>query len=101
MGLPALPVHNESASVANLARTVLSCVDPTQETTRVQTASLVLLLKTLIEMADPRPSLDVGQVAERSVRQHIAQIETAVRDHQEDQYQAEGGDKPKPRRAWG
>jgi hypothetical protein len=99
-GSALLPVHNENASVANLARTVLSCVDPARETTSVRTASLVLLLRTLIEMADPRPSQELAQVADKSVRQFIAQVNTAERDRDDDQYQARGGEKP-ARKAWG
>jgi hypothetical protein len=93
-----VPIHNELASIANLARTVLSCVDRRQETTPVRTESLVLLLTTLIDMADPKKAGEVAVAADKSVRQFIAQITTAERDRDDDQHQARGGEKPGPRK---
>jgi hypothetical protein len=96
---PALPVHNQTASVANLARMVLGSIDRKREVSTVQTASLVLMLETLIELAEPRAEA-VREAQVRSVRQLVAQVETAVRDRDDDQRQ-ERGEKSPSRRVWG
>jgi hypothetical protein len=94
----ALPIHNEDASLANLARTVLSCVDRTRETSSVHSASLALLLETLIDRLTPRQKI-VEEAAEKTVRQFIASIQTEVQKRDDDNYQAKGGEKP-ARKAW-
>jgi hypothetical protein len=95
-----LSVHNEIASIANLARTVLSCVDPRQEKTPVQTATLVLICETLIDLAEPQIETR-KESQDRTVRQLVAPVETAIQQREEDDHQAKGGEPPKPRRAWG
>ena len=99
MSLAPLPVHNLNGSLASLARTVLSSVDRRRLETPVQTESLVLLLTKFIELAEPKQSEDVGTKADKSVRQLLAQVETAIKDRDEDAYQAKGGESPK-RKAW-
>ena len=97
---PPLPVHNTTASITNLARSVLTAVDARSEKTQVQTATLVLLLNALVDMAEPRVVAQARETQERSVRQLVAQVETAVKERDEDQQQAAGGTEPR-RRAWG
>lgn len=94
-----LPVHNEIASLANLARNVLSCVDLRREITPVQTATLVLICHTLIDLAEPQIEVR-RETQDRTVRQLVAPVETAIRHREEDEHQAKGGEPP-PRRAWG
>ena len=93
-----LPVHNTTATAANLARSVLTTIDRSRIETPVATATLVLLLETLVEMAEPQRE-KVAENQARTVRQMAAQIETAARERDEDRHQAQGGEKP--RRAWG
>jgi hypothetical protein len=94
-----LPVHNTTATTANLARMVLGTVDLTRETTTVQTATLLLLLEHLIDLAEPRRE-ESAENRNRTVRQLVAQVETAARDRDDDQRQASGAEPP-PRRTWG
>lgn len=49
-------MHDHLASKVALARTILSSVDRSSEETTVRTASLCLLLDTLIELAAQEPS---------------------------------------------
>ena len=46
-------IHNQTASVVSLARTVLQGVDSHAVETKVSTATLKLLLETLIELGAP------------------------------------------------
>jgi len=95
-----VPLHNESASLANLARTVLSGVTRSQLTTPVQTETLVLLLNRLIDLLEPRQAGELAQVADKSVRQLVASVETAIRNRDEDEWQARGGDKAPVHKGW-
>jgi hypothetical protein len=59
-----------------------------------------LLLDTLVELAEPKVAETQRQEQDRSVRQLVAQVETAVKERDEDEQQASGGQEPR-RRAWG
>ena len=54
-------IHDQTASTLALARVVLSGLDRTQENSLVRTASLALLLDTLIELGSTNPN---GRVSE-------------------------------------
>ena len=99
-----LPVHtsthNAMASTANLARSILVSLDQRRLTTEVNTATLALLLGTLLDLAEPRAAAEAAEAAQRTVRSLVAQVTTAERDRDEDLHQERGGDPP-PRRAWG
>jgi len=95
-----VPLHNEAASLANLARTVLSSVDRRRLETPVQTETLVLLLNRLIDLLEPRQAGELAQVADKSVRQLVASVETAIRNRDEDEWQARGGDKAPVHKGW-
>lgn len=95
-----LPVHDVTASAANLARSILSSLDRRRLNSEVPTATLVLLLETLVEMATPRATADRAEGLQRTVRSLVSQVTTAERDRDEDQRQERGGE-PSPRRAWG
>ena len=49
-----LPVHDKAASTANLARMLREGLDLRSDTTSVRTATLKLLLDTLIAFSEPR-----------------------------------------------
>lgn len=95
-----VPLHNEAASLANLARTVLSSVNRRQLETPVQTETLVLLLNRLIDLLEPKQSGELAQVADRSVRQLVASVDTAIRNRDEDAWQARGGEKQPVHKGW-
>ena len=54
-------IHDQTASTLALARVVLSGLNRTQENSLVRTASLALLLDTLIELGSTNPN---GRVSE-------------------------------------
>ena len=62
-------VHNQTASMANLARAQLQALDRSQINTVVVTATYELLLKTLIELAEPQAAIDAGN---RALRTHLS-----------------------------
>jgi len=97
-----LPVHTSThdvtASTANLARSILVSLDQRRLTTEVNTATLALLLSTLLDLAEPRAA-ERAEEMQRTVRSLVAQVTTAERDRDEDRQQERGGDPP-PRRAW-
>ena len=70
-------IHNQTASVLSLARNVLSGVDPKQIETRVNTASLTLLLETLIALG--APDAPVADGAARTVAGHMAALNVGAR----------------------
>jgi hypothetical protein len=74
-----LPVHNVTASTANLARAWLQSLDPRAVETKVPTATLRLWLTTLIELAEPQQAQDAHDVGQRTVMGHIATIGDAMR----------------------
>jgi hypothetical protein len=65
-------LHDRTASVLSLARNVLAGLDLTQDQTSIRTASLELLLKTLIELGEPPAHVKVADQAKRSVESMIA-----------------------------
>ena len=65
-------IHDQTASILSLARNVLSGVDPGQLETRVNTASLKLLLETLIALGTPAHV--VSDSAPRTVAEHMAAL---------------------------
>ena len=65
-------LHDRVASTLSLARTVLSGIDPGQDMTLVRTASLKLLLETLIELGEPSLHQKTADTAKRTVEGMIA-----------------------------
>ena len=70
-------IHDQTASVLSLARNMLSGIDPRQIETRVNTASLELLLNTLIEIGTPAQPVADG--AARTVAGHMAALNAGVK----------------------
>ena len=64
-------IHNHNASLLALARTVLSGVDRSKIETPVQTATLVLLLETLVELGTPVVNDKLETQAQRTVVGHL------------------------------
>lgn len=97
-----LPVHDVSASTANLARLILQGLDRSKLDTSVPTATLALLLESLVGVMTPNVPARV-EAQQRTVRDLVAQVTTAERERDEDRWQERGGDPPPqtPRRAWG
>jgi hypothetical protein len=67
-------IHDHTATVLSLARVVLQGVDPRKEETSVRTASLVLLLQTLIDLGTPAHHDKTADAQARSVLGTLAAI---------------------------
>ena len=65
-------LHDRTASVLSLARNVLAGLDLASDQTSIRTASLELLLKTLVELGEPVSHVKVADQAKRSVESMIA-----------------------------
>jgi hypothetical protein len=78
-----LPIHNNEASVASLARTILASVDRSKITTSVQTEALLLILNTFLNRFQPLDHEKVQETSERNVKELVAKIETAQRERDE------------------
>ena len=70
-------VHNQIASVANLARGYLQSIDRKSLETSVQTQSLILMLTTLVELAQPQHDVDVGAASARTIMGHMTVVSEA------------------------
>jgi hypothetical protein len=67
-----LPVHNQLASTVSCARTWLVDIKGKGPTTSIPTATLELLLNTLIAAAEPVRQRQMSDGAERTVAGHVA-----------------------------
>lgn len=97
----ALLVHNETASIINLARMVVGSIDESHEATPVQNGTLRLICEALIDLAEPKAVSDARDKQAKNVRDLVTPLETAIRNRDEDDSQARGGGTPKRRAAWG
>ena len=70
-------IHDQTASIISLARTVLSGVDQKQAETKVNTASLTLLLETLIYLG--APAAPVAATAARTVAEQMSALRKDVK----------------------
>lgn len=66
-------IHNQVASVLALARNMRDGIDPSKVTTPVQTASLRLVIDTLLELGQPEHHAKHNEAAQRTVAEMIAQ----------------------------
>ena len=87
-------IHNEDATLSNLARNVLTTLSG--EHSLVQTETIRLLLNKLIERLEPKQMATVEESQDRTVRNFIARITTAERDRDEGQRDGETA----PRKSW-
>ena len=74
-----LPIHNVHASTGNLARGWLQSLDLKSAETRIPTATLELLLKTVIELTY-QGMVDMSDTMQRTVAGQIAQVSAAERE---------------------
>lgn len=65
-------IHNQTASVLSLARNVLAGIDVKREKTEIVTATLVLLLETLIDLGNPAQNERVAESNGRKIRTLMA-----------------------------
>ncbi len=65
-------LHDRTASVLSLARDVLTGLEAGRDQTTIRTASLELLLKTLIELGEPASHPKIADDARRTVESMIA-----------------------------
>lgn len=97
---PKLPIHDRVASTTNIARAWLMELDMRAEQVTVRGPTLELILTEFISMAEPHHAQEVREKQSRSVRELVAQVETAERNRDEDQQQSDGRPQ-QSRRAWG
>lgn len=95
-----LPIHDHLASTVNIARAWLHEIDMRAEQVTVRGPTLELVLTEFVNLAEPRPAQDLREKQSRSVRELVAQVETAERNRDEDQQQSDGRPQ-QSRRAWG
>ncbi len=74
-------IHNEIASIAAMAKSILAGLDPARLETPVQTASLRLILETLLSLTTAPDTLKVGQGAADAVQHRVSLIEQARAAH--------------------
>lgn len=74
-------VHDQLASTVSLARVILGGVDRTQEHTSVRTATLVLILETLIENNTPLQNARVMESTGREIRSLMASFASVKEQH--------------------
>ena len=74
-------VHDQLASTVSLARVILGGVDRTQEHTSVRTATLVLILETLIENNTPLQNARVMQSTGREIGSLMASFASVKEQH--------------------
>lgn len=68
-----MPVHDQTATVVNLAKAMRRDIDRASLTTSVQTATLELLLNSLIELGEPDAPVMAQQRA-RTVAEMVHQF---------------------------
>ena len=74
-------VHDQLASTVSLARVILGGVDRTQEHTSVRTATLVLILETLIENNTPLQNARVMESTGREIGCLMASFASVKEQH--------------------
>ena len=70
-------IHDRTASVVSLARTVLAGLDQSRLETPVQTSTLKLLLETLVDLGAPANHHRVAESNAKTVMGHVMSVEKA------------------------
>lgn len=78
-------MHDQLASTMALARSMLMGINPEHENTLVRTASLKLLLDTLVELGTSAPTRSMNSDARRTVAGHLATFEAEKDPFEEEQ----------------
>lgn len=73
-----MPLHDHVASVVALARNVQGGLDPRQPETKIATATLDLLIKTLIDLAEPAQNNRFAEVQAKTVAGSLAALTGAM-----------------------
>lgn len=74
-------IHDQLASTVSLARVILGGIDRTQEHTSVRTATLVLILETLIENNTPLQNARVMESTGREIGSLMASFASVKEQH--------------------
>jgi len=74
-------IHDQLASTVSLARVILGGIDRTQEHTSVRTATLVLILETLIENNTPIQNARVMESTGREIGSLMASFASVKEQH--------------------
>ena len=74
-----MPIHDQTASVVNLAKSRRLTQDRASIDTTIPTATLELILDTVIALGTPQTAHDTGDAAARSVMGRVASISEAQR----------------------
>ena len=72
-----MPLHNELASTLSLASVLRSGVDPKSQTTSVPTASLILILDTLLGLGFPSHQERMSETASKTLVGIVAAFNSA------------------------
>jgi hypothetical protein len=72
-------IHDKTASIVALARVALADIDRRQENSTINTARLVLLLETLIEIGLPNQNARVSETTNKEVSSLMSSF-TAMRE---------------------
>lgn len=62
-----MPIHNQTASVVNLARVRLGEIDLSREFHSIRSDTLKLLLETLIDLGAPEQNMRVAETSTRNI----------------------------------
>ncbi len=74
-----MPVHDQTASIVNLAKSWRLTLDRASINTSIPTATLELMLDTIITLGTPQVVQDTGDAAARTVMGRVAAISEAER----------------------
>jgi hypothetical protein len=75
-----MPIHDQTASVVNLAKSWKLTLERAALNTTIPTATLELLLDTLIALGTPQVAQDTSDAAARTVMGRVAAISEAQRN---------------------
>ena len=74
-------IHDQVASTVSLARVILGGIDRTQEHTSIRTATLVLILETLIDTGSSNQNMRVMESTGREVSSLMASFASVKEQH--------------------
>lgn len=90
MPLDRRPIHDTAASTISLARAQLMGIDRSQLETKIQTATLVMLLEALIGTGEGPAHEDIRQAGRKTVMGHFARSDELIRARDDDDRRANG-----------
>lgn len=77
-----MPIHNQTASTVNLAKSLLISIDRTKADTTIPTATYDLLLKTLVHLGDDQggAGMKIAEAQSKEVSSRSAALNSAAKD---------------------